>query len=69
MVNEDLAANIRRYREEAGLSQEAAARLIDVSWSTWNQWERGKVDIPTSRLPAIAEALKTSQPALVAPPA
>ena len=67
MVNEDLAKNIRRHREDAGLSQEAAARLIGVSLGTWGKWERAEVDIPSSWLPIIATALKTTQPDLVAP--
>ena len=69
MINTDLAANIRRYREQADLSQEAAARSIGVSWSTWNKWERAEVDIPTSRLSEIAEALNTTPPALLSPSA
>lgn len=55
-----LGENIRLAREAMGLSQEAAARKIGVSLVTWNRWERGHVDIPSSRIPEIAEVLGTS---------
>jgi len=32
---------IREARQAAGLSQEAAARKLDVSASTWAHWEQG----------------------------
>jgi len=60
-----LGANIRRYREAKGISQEAAARQADVSVVTWGNWERGKIDIPSSRLPEIAAILETTPSALV----
>jgi putative transcriptional regulator len=34
-------SNVRRYREEAGLSQEALARKVDVSRQTIVNIERG----------------------------
>ena len=35
-------AELRRAREKLGISQEALARLLKVSWITVNRWERGK---------------------------
>jgi len=35
------ARDIRRLRKKAGLSQEALARLADVSLFTVSRWERG----------------------------
>ena len=61
----DIAANIRRHREALGISQETAARRVDVALMTWHKWETGGIDIPTSRLPQIAEALGTTPAALV----
>jgi len=55
-----LGSNIRTKREAVGLSQEAAARQVGVSVVTWGNWERGKIDIPSSRIPEIAEVLSTS---------
>lgn len=35
------ARDIRKWRKKAGLSQEALARLADVSLFTVSRWERG----------------------------
>lgn len=32
-------AQVRRAREEAGLTQEQAAALVYASWRTWQNWE------------------------------
>ena len=36
------ARDIRKLRKKAGLSQEALARLADVSLFTVSRWERGR---------------------------
>ncbi len=36
------ARDIRKWRKQLGLSQEALARLADVSLFTVSRWERGK---------------------------
>ena len=59
-----LGNSIRQKREKAGISQEAAARQVGVSLVTWGRWERGEIDVPSSRIPEIAEALGTSPSAL-----
>ncbi|HEY9631503.1 MAG TPA: helix-turn-helix transcriptional regulator [Coleofasciculaceae cyanobacterium] len=33
---------LKQLREKAGLSQEALARLLDISGKTVSNWERGK---------------------------
>ncbi len=38
---------LRTVREKLGLSQEAAARLLNVSLQSVNRWERGKFE-PTT---------------------
>jgi len=63
----DFAANIRKYREAAGLSQEEAARKIGVTLGAWGKWERGETDPPVSRLAGIAEVLDIDPVDLVAP--
>ena len=35
-------SDLKRYRQQLKLSQEAMARLLKVSWITVNRWERGK---------------------------
>jgi DNA-binding XRE family transcriptional regulator len=35
-------AEIRRAREEAGLTLEQAGALVYTSWRTWQNWEAGK---------------------------
>jgi transcriptional regulator with XRE-family HTH domain len=46
--------NLRRFREEANLSQEALARRADLSMMTVNRVERG-------RIPSLATARKIAR--------
>lgn len=39
----DLAEQIRRRREERGLSILAAAEQCGVRWATWHKWEQGTI--------------------------
>lgn len=70
MTTMDLAANIKQRRDELGLSQEAAARRVAevskqiISVQTWRRWERGETNIPSDRLPIIAQVLETTPDAL-----
>ena len=66
-INWTLAANIKRLREAAGITQREAALACDVTENTWGNWENGKTDVPTSRLPAIAVAVKATEPELLSP--
>lgn len=45
-----LPSQIRELRLEAGLTQEDAARLIEVSMATWQGWERGQRKIRPTQL-------------------
>lgn len=58
-----LGAAIRAAREDAGITQEAAAHEAGVTVGTWSQLERGKSDPRFSTLVAVAAALgiKTSE--------
>lgn len=57
MTREELAANIRRLRQTAGISQARAAKLAGVSAWTWVQWEHAHRAPHIWRIPAIANAL------------
>lgn len=54
--------NIKRLREERGLSQEQMAAALEMSTSGYNKVERGSVDVCVSRVEQIA-ALLSVQPA------
>ena len=55
--------NIKRFRLERNLSQEALANLSGIDWSTISRLERGVVNTSISVVFALAEAmnLKPSQ--------
>lgn len=71
----DVAARIRRFRSDAGLTQQALAAFLGVSQRTVSRWERG-VDRPSAglldrlstlvgdgdagRLPAVYEAVRSA---------
>lgn len=63
-MEEKIRANIRKFREEAGLTQKNLADRIGKSESAVQAYEAGKTDIPLSALVAIAAALKISVSAL-----
>ncbi len=51
---------LRKARKAAGLSQEAAARINQVSTSAWQSWELGRRKIPVDFvlvLPKLANAV------------
>lgn len=52
--------NIKKFRLERNLSQEALANLSGIDWSTISRLERGVVNTSISVLFALAEALKIS---------
>lgn len=51
---------IRDLREDADLSQETLAELLNVSQSTYSRYERGVLDIPCESLVTLARFYKTS---------
>lgn len=51
----DLAARIRRARNDAGLSQQELGERIGVHWRTVQGWESGRV--PRKHLPLLERAL------------
>ncbi|NQW24519.1 MAG: helix-turn-helix transcriptional regulator [SAR202 cluster bacterium] len=50
-----LGGRLRRARNETGLSQEAVAEKIGVSWMTVHRWERSQRAIPDDRLDKVCE--------------
>jgi len=52
--------NLKRLREQAEISQEKLARVIDVSKNTIMNWESHSNDIPATKLVALAEFFNCS---------
>ena len=59
-INEEVGFNIRRIREERGLSQEKLAALADLHRAYVGQIERGEKNIGIKNLEKIAKALNVS---------
>lgn len=59
-MEEKIRANIKKFREEAGLTQKALADRIGKSESAIRGYESGKTDIPLSVIVSILKALKIS---------
>ena len=57
-INEEVGFNIRRIREERGLSQEALAALASLHRAYVGQIERGEKNIGLKNLEKIAKALE-----------
>ncbi len=55
-----IRASIKKFREEAGLSQRALAEKAGKSESAVRGYESGSTDIPLSALLGISKALKVS---------
>ena len=59
-INKDVGFNIRKIREEKGLSQEKLAALADLHRAYVGQIERGEKNIGLKNLEKIAKALKVN---------
>lgn len=59
-INEEVGFNIRRIREERGLSQEELATLADLHRAYIGQIERGEKNIGLKNLEKIAKSLNVS---------
>jgi transcriptional regulator with XRE-family HTH domain len=58
-VEANIGAAIRAARIGAGITQVNLAAMLDVSYQQVQNYEKGSVRIPASRLKAIAGLLKT----------
>ena len=59
-INEEVGFNIRRIREERGLSQEELAALAGLHRAYVGQIERGEKNIGLKNLEKIAHALEVN---------
>lgn len=59
-------ANIRRLREQSGLTQEQLGKMVDVSRSTITQWERGWTTPRMGNVQLLAGALGVSTADIIA---
>ncbi len=66
MNAKQLGRNIRRFREEAGLSQQSLAEQLNISFQQLQKYEYGQSRITVDRLMAIAQILHTSIAELIA---
>ncbi|MFI5297223.1 MAG: helix-turn-helix domain-containing protein [Polyangiales bacterium] len=66
-IRKSIAANIRRLREEQGLSQAELAERSGVDLRVLQRIESGKVDFRVSSFVALAEALTVTAGPLVEP--
>jgi transcriptional regulator with XRE-family HTH domain len=59
MVQDRPKLTLKQLREQAGLSQEALARLVGVSSKTVSNWERGTnvASLTVPQMKALCEAL------------
>ena len=63
-----LGKNIRKVRQQTGLTQENAANDLDCSLNTYTKIERGETNVPFLRLVQIAEYNKVPLSELVKGP-
>jgi transcriptional regulator with XRE-family HTH domain len=64
----NLAANLRRLREDRGLSQQQMARLAEIPRPTWASLESGGANPTLQVLTRAAGALRVSIEELIGPP-
>lgn len=51
---------IRNLREDADLSQEQLAKILNISQTTYSRYETGVLDIPSQSLIKLAQYYSTS---------
>ena len=68
MDSKILGKNIRKVRQQTGLTQENAANDLDCSLNTYTKIERGETNVPFLRLVQIAEYYKVPLSELVKGP-
>jgi len=59
-MRETLAANISRYRKNMGLTQDALAEQLSITFQAVSKWETGQTVPDTALLPKLAQALNIS---------
>lgn len=56
--SKEMGRRLRKFRQEAGLSQEGLAELINVTFQQVQKYESGQTTLSITRLQQIADALK-----------
>ena len=56
--NKEVGRRIRQFRQDAGLSQEALAELVGVSFQQVQKYESGHTTLNVLKLQQVADALK-----------
>lgn len=59
-MREIIAGNISRYRKDLGLTQEALAEKLNITFQAVSKWETGQTVPDTMLLPMLARALNVS---------
>jgi Cyclopropane fatty acid synthase and related methyltransferases len=59
-MREILAGNVSRYRKDLGLTQEALAAKLGITFQAVSKWETGQTIPDTLLLPKLAQALNVS---------
>jgi len=59
-MRDTLAGNISRYRKDLGLTQEALAEKLGITFQAVSKWETGQTVPDTLLLPPLAQALNVS---------
>ena len=60
MGNQETGALLRRLRREQGLSQEALAGAIGISYSAYRRYESGERDMPLTVAVRLADLFQVS---------
>lgn len=55
-----IGSRLRQLRMSKGLSQSTTAAALHITQTTYSAWELNRVDIPSSRLTALAELFGVS---------
>ncbi len=61
-----LAENVKRYRIDRNLTQEALANIVEIEYSQVSRIERGVINTSVSVIFALAKALKVAPSQLLA---
>lgn len=59
-VSEQIGLNIKRLRKEHKKTQEQVAESIGISRAVYTRYENGQIEIPSSKMAAICQALGVS---------
>lgn len=64
-IRDRVRQNLRKFREEKGLTQAEMAEKLSITPTNYAKWERGEVGISLERLPKIARVLEVNEEELL----